>query len=101
VRAQEGWRLPAAYRYTTNLDGQDLAWEFLRRNDRFREELSASPAAAQPAEPTGQAPPRTRSAKSGSVPWRARRDPVAQWGLTFRPEPRAAGGRDRGDLLTA
>lgn len=90
MRAREAWRLPAAYQYTTNLDGQDLAWEFLRRNDRFREEVGA--AVTPPgAETASQPPPRKRMVKSGGMPWRAPGDPAARWGLTFRPEPYAPG----------
>ena len=92
MRAQEAWRLPAAYRYTTALDGQDLAWEFLRRNAQFREDAGGLIATTPPKQTTMTGPsPRKRSAAQGSLPWMAPRDPMARWGLTFRPEPWAPG----------
>lgn len=92
MRAQEAWRLPAAYRYTTALDGQDLAWEFLRRNAQFREEAGGLIATTPPKQTTtiGRLP-RTRSAAQGALPWMAPRDPMARWGLTFRAEHCASG----------
>lgn len=92
MRAQEAWRLPAAYRYSLELDGQGLAWEFLRRNPKFRDEV-AGPLAAAPASPTDAT--RRSSPKSTissiRLPWSAPRDPLGRWGLTFRPGSCAPG----------
>ena len=92
MRAQEAWRLPAAYRYSLDLEPQGLAWEFLRRNPTFRDEV-AGPLAAAPASPTDatrRSPPKATISPS-RLPW-APRDPAARWGLTFRPGSCAPGG---------
>lgn len=36
------WGVSAAYLYTLDLDGPALAWEYLRRNARYRAEYHAS-----------------------------------------------------------
>lgn len=92
MRAQEAWRLPAAYRYSLDLDGQGLAWEFLRRNPTFRDEI-AGPLAAAPASPpaTIHRSPHKVTISSSRLPWLAPRDPAARWGLTFRSGPCAPG----------
>lgn len=92
MRAQEAWRLPAAYRYSLDLDGQGLAWEFLRRNPTFRDEVAGSLAAApaSPADATDRSPAKSTTSSS-RLPWSASRDPAARWGLTFRPGPCAPG----------
>lgn len=44
---QEGsWRTDSAYDYTEHLSPSDLAWEFLRRNEDYRREYSATQAGA-------------------------------------------------------
>jgi len=90
MRAQEAWRLPAAYRYALDLDGQGFAWEFLRRNPEFRDEaartLAAAPASPQP---ESRRPAPTAAVSPSRLPWTASRDPAARWGLTFRAGPGA------------
>lgn len=92
MRAQEAWRLPAAYRYSLDLEPQGLAWEFLRRNPKFRDDVSG-PLAAAPASPTETThrSPLKPAISSSRLPWSAPRDPAARWGLTFRPGPCAPG----------
>lgn len=91
MRAQEAWRLPAAYRYSLDLDGQGRAWEFLRRNQQFRKEAGGLLAAA----PGPSVPSRSPSNNESAAPARLRRmvrvDPLEPWGLHFRPEPCASG----------
>jgi hypothetical protein len=36
------WGVAAAYLYTLDLDGSALAWEYLRRNGRYRAEYERS-----------------------------------------------------------
>ena len=36
------WAVSAAYLYTLDLDGPALAWEYLRRNPKYRAEHAAS-----------------------------------------------------------
>lgn len=43
------WRTPAAYRHTTNLPAAGFAWEYLRRNNDYRQEYRALAASQQPA----------------------------------------------------
>lgn len=107
------WRIPASYRYALDLDDAQLAWEFVRRNPAFRADIDrpadvdpASGAAARdPDAPAPSSenddgssepdPPRT----IGKDPHRE--DSLARWGLTFRPELAAPGGRSARNLLAA
>lgn len=70
----ERWRDRSAYLYGLALDDPEWAWEFLRRNRRFRE--AAGPSAAATAGDLGR--PEATS-------------PLAAWGLHFRAGPRHAG----------
>ena len=74
--AMEDWQSPTAYKFAANLDEGGLAWEFLRRNRRYRDEQAALVGAADLA--TEQA---------------ARR-----WGLRFRGGSRRT-RRQRRNLL--
>ena len=42
------WRTPAAYRHTRNLPAAGFAWEYLRRNNEYRQEYWALAASQQP-----------------------------------------------------
>jgi hypothetical protein len=46
--ATGAWRAGAAYLYTLDLDGGDLAWEYLRRNPQYQADWSSAPARAAP-----------------------------------------------------
>jgi hypothetical protein len=57
MRKLDVTRLPAAYRYMTELDPSGWAWEFLRRNPDYRAdaaELTAQPEAARPPDGSGR-----------------------------------------------
>jgi hypothetical protein len=43
------WRTPAAYRHTKDLPAAGFAWEYLRRNNEYRQEYMALAARKQPA----------------------------------------------------
>lgn len=88
MRAQEAWRLPAAYRYSLNLDSQGRAWEFLRRNPTFRQQVSGLLAETAPGPTTATPIP---PAPVFASPRTASADPLEPWGLHFRPEPCAPG----------
>ncbi len=34
------WRAPAAYKHTKNLPAAGFAWEYLRRNDEYRQDFN-------------------------------------------------------------
>lgn len=36
--SKEDWRSPGAYAYAAQLNGHDMAWEFLRRNRAYQAE---------------------------------------------------------------
>ncbi|WP_416352845.1 transcriptional regulator domain-containing protein [Nitratireductor aquibiodomus] len=40
--AETNWRDPTNYRYLNGLNPSELAWEFLRRNPEYENEVSAS-----------------------------------------------------------
>jgi hypothetical protein len=44
--AMEDWQSPSAYQFAAHLDEGGLAWEFLRRNRRYRDEHAALVGAA-------------------------------------------------------
>jgi hypothetical protein len=46
--AARAWRAGASYLYTLDLDGPDLAWEYLRRNPQYQADWSTSAARAAP-----------------------------------------------------
>lgn len=47
MNSRNDWRPSAAYAYLLHLDGPALAWEYLRRNDRYRRDWQiAMPQAA-------------------------------------------------------
>jgi hypothetical protein len=79
-------RTPAAYRYVTRLDAAGLAWEFLRRNAAFRSDFEWVTRRAR--EPISRQPstPRANAGQTGRVATPPA-DPLARWGLHFRPEP--------------
>ena len=67
-----GWRSPAAYAYVEDLGASDLAWEWLRRNERYaRDYATLLKAAADDA-----------SLKTALLD---------KWGLRFRGRSDAAG----------
>src|ERR1700674_4570537 len=63
------WRSSAAYDYMDQLDTSGLAWEFLRRNRRYRESYY-------------------ELARSGRLRDERARRFAEQWGLSFRFGPR-------------
>lgn len=63
------WRTPAAYRHTRNLPAAGFAWEYLRRNNEYRQEYMALAARKQPA--------------SGHL-----EAFVERWGVRFPQQPR-------------
>lgn len=79
-------RAPAAYRYVSGLDAAGLAWEFLRRNAAFRSDFeritrgARGPISRQPRTPFADG---RRTGRAATPP----PDPLARWGLHFRPEP--------------
>ncbi|MDX2266073.1 MAG: DUF6499 domain-containing protein [Hyphomicrobiales bacterium] len=46
------WRLPAAYRHAKNIPAAGFAWEYLRRNDDYRQDFQTM---ALNRQPTGRA----------------------------------------------
>lgn len=40
--AETNWRDPTDYRYLNDLNPSELAWEFLRRNSEYQQEVAAS-----------------------------------------------------------
>lgn len=80
----ERWRDPAAYLYGLALNDPEWAWEFLRRNRRFRDEVG----------------PPTAAAAVGAIGKADVTDPLAVWGLHFRARPRHAGRPCRRRLET-
>jgi transcriptional regulator len=57
MRKLDVTRLPAAYRYMTELDPSGWAWEFLRRNPDYRADaakLTVQPEAARPPDGSGR-----------------------------------------------
>ncbi|MFB9062361.1 MULTISPECIES: transcriptional regulator domain-containing protein [Sphingomonadales] len=66
---EESWRSESAYTYIDQLNAEELAWEFLRRNPEYRagyhELLSA-----------------------GHMTWEAATNFASRWGLRFRRRPR-------------
>ena len=71
----ERWRDPAAYLYGLALDEAEWAWEFLRRNRRFREAIGPPPAT-------------DTSTIAGPQPGAA--EVLEAWGLHFRARRRRA-----------
>ena len=75
------WRLATTVETLDHLDRAGFAWEFLRRNPRYRKEYSriskATTRAPQIAEAVGQ-----------------------RWGLSFRLRSQASGGGRSGRLAT-
>src|SRR3546814_5933352 len=65
---EESWRSESAYTYIDQLNAEELAWEFLRRNPEYRagyhELLSA-----------------------GHMTWEAATNFASRWGLRFRRRP--------------
>ncbi len=45
------WRAPAAYRHTKKLPAAGFAWEYLRRNDEYRNDFKAIALTGQPGTP--------------------------------------------------
>ncbi|SNS93872.1 transcriptional regulator domain-containing protein [Sphingopyxis indica] len=73
------WRSASAYDYVEELDPEELAWEFLRRNRQYQAEYQQLTGAAR----------LDASADTGIC---------AKWGLRFRDGPEATRDRCR-DLL--
>ena len=71
----ERWRDPAAYLYGLALDDAEWAWEFLRRNRRFRAAVD---------------PPPATDATAISSPQPGAGDALEAWGLHFRDRPEYA-----------
>ena len=92
------WRIPASYRYALDLDDAAFAWEFLRRNPEFHEDVDQANGRGQIARDDSSAPdpPRKTRRKPPESPRRA--DAVARWGLCFRAGPASARGRDHAPL---
>ena len=44
-----GWRIPAAYKHVKDLSAAGFAWEYLRRNEDYRDDVTCL---AQKAEPS-------------------------------------------------
>lgn len=107
------WRIPASYRYALDLDDAQFAWEFLRRNPAFRADMDRraeeDPALGiAPRDPdTSEANPENDDGPSDPDPppvtgeGARRAATLARWGLTFRPELAAPGGRNARDFLAA
>uniref|UniRef100_E6VPU2 Transcriptional regulator-like domain-containing protein n=1 Tax=Rhodopseudomonas palustris (strain DX-1) TaxID=652103 RepID=E6VPU2_RHOPX len=74
--AERDWRDPTNYGYLSDLNPAGLAWEFLRRNPEYENEVTAS----NPADD------------------RAAAALTAHWGLRFPDSPKLVGHR-RKDLL--
>lgn len=74
--AETNWRNASYYQYLHDLNPAELAWEFLRRNSEYEQEVAASDPADE----------------------RAATALTARWGLRFPNRAEPAGGR-RGDLL--
>ena len=68
----EHWRDPAAYLYGLALDEAEWAWEFLRRNRRFRATVG---------------PPPATDATTIADPHAGDSDALEAWGLHFRARP--------------
>ena len=45
------WRLPAAYRHAKDIPAAGFAWEYLRRNDEYRQDFQTT---ARNTGPTGR-----------------------------------------------
>lgn len=43
------WRLPAAYRHAKHIPAAGFAWEYLRRNDEYRQDFRAIALTRRPA----------------------------------------------------
>lgn len=77
MTADDRWRLPAAYEAMLAYDASAWAWEFLRRNPRYRAEAGKAPTPK---------PPRRPSQGSRRTTPQGRGPPA--WGLHFRAGPR-------------
>ena len=70
---RNSWRSPAAYLYTLNLDEVSLAWEYLRRNSRYRNDWSDAADQTKPSAAVAwglrylEDP--SRDARSANPPW--------------------------------
>ena len=42
------WRFPAAYRHAKHIPAAGFAWEYLRRNDEYRQDFQTIALAGQP-----------------------------------------------------
>ncbi|MFQ6552740.1 transcriptional regulator domain-containing protein [Aestuariibius insulae] len=93
------WRIPAAYRYALDLDDAQFAWEFLRRNPAFREDVERQNAGTSPrsASPTQGSSPNSDPESEQESPHRL----PARWGLHFRAELASPRRRRRPALLAA
>ncbi|WP_425025968.1 transcriptional regulator domain-containing protein [Paracoccus versutus] len=74
------WRSRSAYDYIDRLTPAELAWEFLRRNETYREEYF-------------------RLSAAGQLDTEAGRAFAARWGLCFPRRPEPPGTRAAGDLV--
>ena len=79
VQDGEDWRAGSTYDYLDDLTASDLAWEWLRRNQRYGEDYSAIE--------EGKGDPDT-----------ARRRLRSLWGLRFRGLARSTRSRRAGPL---
>lgn len=80
--APTGWRSAAGYDYIETLSASDLAWEWLRRNDRYARDYAACEAVGPDRQVLRE---------------RMRRD----WGVRFRRRSRAACAESLGHLGAA
>lgn len=73
------WRDEATYEDLKRLDRRGFAWEYLRRNETFRETLHETPASEM------------RVVRGALVIYAAPNATLEQWGLRFRRTPKSPG----------
>lgn len=92
-------RLPAAYQALTALNARGFAWEWLRRNQEFRDIWQSATAPARRASTATEAIVRRSARTLVTVAQHPLARRWSHWGLTFRARSRHSRDRRASDRL--